>query len=95
MEYKSLRDFVKENYKTRSMDYIAISRSIFHLQVRVEVTEFSIILKLVQLFLTFVVANAKYEIGLSHMKKLESKYRSQLGKEPLSPQTKIVMDENP
>ena len=77
------------------MDYIAISRSIFHLQVRVEVTEFSIILKLVQLFLTFVVANAKYEIGLSHMKKLESKYRSQLGKEPLSPQTKIVIDENP
>ena len=95
MEYKSLRDFVKENCKTRSMDYIAISRSIFHLQVRVEVTEFSIILKLVQLFLTFVVANAKYETGLSHMKKLESKYRSQLGKEPLSPQTKIVMDENP
>ena len=39
MEYKSLQDFIKENYKTKIMDYIAISRSIFHLQVRVEVTE--------------------------------------------------------
>ena len=44
MEYKSLQDYVKENYKTKNTDYIAIWRTILRLEA-VGVTDYSNILK--------------------------------------------------
>ena len=52
----------------------------------------SIILKLAELFLIFTVANAKSETGFSHMKRVENNYRSQLGKELLYSQMRMVID---
>ena len=54
--------YVKENYKTENVDYIAIWRNIF----RLEAVEW-----LTELCLTFAVANAKSETGFSHMKRVE------------------------
>ena len=51
MEYKSLQDYVKENYKDENMDYIAIWRSISRLEA-VGVTSYSNILGLAELCLT-------------------------------------------
>ena len=61
MEYKSLQDYVKENYKTENMDYIAIWKSIFHLEA-IGVTDYLNIIKIVKLCDTFAVPNAKLEI---------------------------------
>ena len=91
MEYKSLHDYVKENYKTENMDYIAIWRSIFCLEA-VEVTDYSNILKLVELCLSFAIANAKSEAGFCHMKRVENNYSSQLGEEALSFLIRMRMD---
>ena len=55
-------------------------------------TDYSIILKLAKLFLTFAVANAKSETGFSHIKRVENNYRSQLGTEPLYSQMRMVID---
>lgn len=90
----SIQDYVTENDKTENVAYIAIWRSIFPSEA-VGLSDYSIILKLTELFLTFSVANAKYETAFFNMKKLENNYRSQLGKEPLSSQIRMVMDGNP
>lgn len=56
VEYKSLRDYIKENYKTENMDYIVITRKLTFL-------------RLPKLCLTFAVANAKSETAFSHKSK--------------------------
>ena len=94
MEYKSLQDYVKENYKDENMDYIAIWRSISRLEA-VGVTSYSNILGLAELCLTLGVANSKSKAGLSHLKRAENNYRSQLGEEPLSFLMAIVLDGKP
>ena len=48
MEYKSLQDYLKENYKTEHMDYIAIWRSISHLEA-VGMNDYSNIFRLAKL----------------------------------------------
>ena len=94
MEYKSLQSYVQENCKTENMDDISIWRSIFHLEA-VGVTDYSNIVKLAELCLTFVVENAKSETGFSHMKRVESNNWSQLGENPLSSLMRMVMDGKP
>ena len=75
MEYKRLQDYVKENYKNENVDHIAIWRSISCLEA-VWVTDYSNILKLPELWLTFTVANFKSEAGLFHMKRVENNCKS-------------------
>ena len=94
MQYRSLQDYVRENCKIENIHYIAIWRSIFCLEA-VGVTDYFNILYLAELCLTFVVANAKSETGLSHTKRVENNYRSQLGKEPLSSLMRMAMDVTP
>ena len=48
-------------------------------------TNYTIILKLAELFLTFAVGNAQFETGFSHIKRVENNYRSQLGTEHYTP----------
>ena len=91
MEYKSVQDYIKENYKAKNMDYIEIWRNIFRLEA-VGVTEYSNILKLVELCLTFAVANAKSETGFSHLKRVKNSYRSNLGENTLSSIMRMVID---
>ena len=76
------------------MDYNVIWRSIFRLEA-VGVIDHSNIIKLAKLCLSFAIANAKSEAGSSHMKRVESSYRSQLGEEPLSYLMRMVMDGKP
>lgn len=90
----SIQDYATKIDKTENVAYIAIWRSIFRLEA-VGLIDYSIILKLAELFLTFSVANAKYEATFFNMKRLENNYRNQLGKEPLSSQIRMVMDGNP
>ena len=73
MEYKSLQDYTKENCKTENMDSIVICRSIFRLGA-VGVTDYSNILKLAELCLTFGVANAKSKAGFFQLKRVEKNY---------------------
>ena len=94
MQYRSLQDYVRENCKIENIHYIAIWRSIFCLEA-VGVTDYFNILYLAELCLTFVVANAKSETGLSHTKRVENNYRSQLGKEPLFSLMRMAMDVTP
>ena len=68
--------------------------SIFCLEA-VGVTYYSNILKLVELCLTMVVANAKSETDFSYMKRIERKYRIQLEEKPLSSLMRIVIDVKP
>ena len=75
MEYKSLQNYIKGNYKTENMDYIVIWRSMFHLEA-VGVIDYSNILKLAELCLTSVVANVKSKTDFSHMKRVENNYRN-------------------
>ena len=84
----------KENYKTENMDYITVRRSIFQLEA-VGVTEYSNILILAELCLTFAVANAKSETGFSHMKRIETSYRSLLSETSLSSIMRMVIDGKP
>lgn len=62
MTYKSLQDHVKENCRSKNIDYTSIWRSTFPLVV-VGVTDYSSILRLTELCLRFAVANTKYETG--------------------------------
>ena len=55
---------------SNNMDYSTIWRSIFHLEA-VGVTDYSIILKLAEFFLSFAVANNKSEKGFSRRKRVE------------------------
>ena len=93
MEYKSLQDYVKVPCKTKNMDYIAIWRSMFCLEV-VGVTDYSNILKLAEFCPSFAIANAKSEAGFSHVKRVENSYRNQLGEEPLLSLMRMVIDGN-
>ena len=76
------------------MDYIAIWRNIFRLEV-VEVTEYSNIVKFPELCLSLAIANAKSGAGFSHVKRVENNYRGQLGDKSLSSLMEMVMDEMP
>ena len=69
-------------------------RNIFRLEA-IEVTDHSNIIKLAKLCLSFAIANAKSEAGFSHMKRVESNYRSWPGEEPLSYLMGMVMDRKP
>ena len=55
---------------SNNMDYSTIWRSIFRLEA-VGVTDYSIILKLAEFFLSFAVANNKSETGVSRSKRVE------------------------
>ena len=92
LEFRSLLEYVKENYKTENMDYITVWRSIFQLEA-IGVTEYySNILKLAELCLTFAVANAKSETGFSHTMRIETSYRSLLSETSLSSIMRMVID---
>ena len=61
----------------------------------VGVTDYSNILKLAKLYLTFAVANSESETGFSHMKRIENSTRSQVVKEPLSFLMRTVLNKKP
>ena len=92
MEYKSLRDFVIKDYKANVMDYMEIWRSVFRLEA-IGVSEYSNILKLAELCLTFAVSNAKSETGFSHIKRVHT--RAQLSENNVSSIMRVVMDGKP
>ena len=59
------------------------------------VTDYSNILKIAELFLSFAIANAKSEASFSHMNKVKNNDRTQLGEEPLSSLMRMVIDGKP
>ena len=59
------------------------------------VAEYSNILKLVELCLTFAITNSKSETGFSHMRRIENDQRNNLGEESLSHLMRMVMDGKP
>lgn len=65
----SIQDYATEIDKTENVAYIAIWRSIFRLEAA-GLIDYSIILKLAELFLTFSVANAKYETAIFKYEKI-------------------------
>ena len=87
-------DVSEQSHHAKDVNYIAIWRSIFLLEA-VGVADYSNILKLAELCLSFAIANAKNEAGFSHMKRLENNYRNQLGEEPSSSLMRMVVDGNP
>ena len=91
MEYKSFQDYVKENYKTKNIDYIAIWRSTFCLEA-VGVTDHSQVSQAMSR-IHHSKCLFKFEIAFSCVKRVENNHRSQLGEEPLSSLKRIVMEE--
>ena len=76
------------------MDYMEIWRNIFRLEA-IGVTEYSNILKLAELCLTFAVSNAKSETGFSHIKRVQTASRANLSEQNVSSIMRVVMDGQP
>ena len=78
----------------KNVTYVTLWRMLFQLE-SVGVNDFSNILRLVELCFVFAVANAKPEQGFSHMRRMESDYRSRLSEMSLSAIMRISMDGQP
>ena len=72
------------------MDYVPLWRMIFQLEYLGDASYLNI-LRLAELCFTFAVANVKPETGSSHMKRIETNYRSR-SERNLSTIMRIGMD---
>ena len=91
VEFKNLVDYVHKHYNVPNIDYVSLWWMIFQLESLGDAS-YSNILRLAELCFTFAVANAKPETGFSHMKRMETNYRSRLSERNLSTIVRIGMD---
>ena len=78
-----LEEICGQENKANVMNYIEIWRNIFHLEV-IGVREYSNILKLAELCLTFAVSNANSETGFSYIKRVPIASRTNLSEQNVS-----------